>query len=84
MGKDFGTCGIVVLQLEMDETGQNLEMPCYVLDSNKPFWQGELKNGAVLLGTNAHTQVTFHKSVHLKPRSTKCIQVTVDTEGIIS
>ena len=110
MGKDLGTCGIVVLQLEMDETGQNLEIPCYVLDSNKPLWQGELKNCAVLLGTNALTQfgfglyhsngapiypvgvrqtkddgstlyVTLQKSVHLKPRSTKCVQVTVDTKG---
>ena len=55
MGKDLGICGIVVLQLEMDETGQNLEILCYVLDSNKPLWQGELKNYAVLLGTNALT-----------------------------
>ena len=110
MGKDLGTCGIVVLQLEMDETGQNLEILCYVLDSNKPLWQGELKNCAVLLGTNALTQfgfglyhsngtpiypvgvrhnkddgstlyVTLQKSVHLKPRSTKCVQVTADTKG---
>ena len=27
MGQELGTCGIVVLQLEIDETGQNLEIP---------------------------------------------------------
>ena len=37
MGKELGTCGIVVLQMEIDETGQNLEIPCYVLDSVKPL-----------------------------------------------
>jgi len=34
----IGTYGIVVLQMEIDETGQNLEIPCYVLDSVKPLW----------------------------------------------
>ena len=59
MGQELGTCGIVVLQLEIDETGKNLEIPCYVLDSSKPLWQGELKNCAVLLGTNALTEFKF-------------------------
>ena len=59
MGKELGTCGIVVLQMEIDETGQNLEIPCYVLDSVKPLWQGELKDCAVLLETNALTDFGF-------------------------
>ena len=45
--------------MEIDETGQNLDIPCYVLDSNKPLWQGELKDCAVLLGTNALTDFGF-------------------------
>ena len=110
MDKELGTCGIVVFQLEIDETGQNLETPCYVLDSSKPLWQGELKNCAVLLGTNALTEfgfglfhsngvpihpigkdqsreesstlhVVLKKSVHLKPRCTKWVQATVDTDS---
>ena len=59
VGKELGTCSIVVLQVEVDETGQNLEIPCYVLDSDKPLWQGELKDCAVLLGTNALTDFGF-------------------------
>ena len=51
MGKELGTCGIVVLQMEIDKTRQSLEFPCYVLDSVKPLWQGELRGCAVLLGT---------------------------------
>ena len=30
MGKELGTYGIVALQLEIDDTGQNLEISCYV------------------------------------------------------
>jgi len=41
----LGTCGIVVLQMEIDETGQNF----------KPLWQGELKDCGVLMGTNVLT-----------------------------
>ena len=59
MGTELGTCGILVLQMEVDETGQNLDIPCYVLDSTKPLWQGELKDCAVLLGTNALTDFRF-------------------------
>ena len=33
MGKELiGICGIVALQLEIDDTGKNLEIPCCVLD----------------------------------------------------
>ena len=59
MGKELRTCGIVVLQMEIDETGQNLEILCYVLDSIKPLWQGELKDCVVLLGTNDLTDFGF-------------------------
>jgi len=48
--------------MEIEETGQNLNIPCYVLESNKPLWKGELKNCAVLLGTNALVEYGFEVS----------------------
>ena len=37
MGKELGASGMVTLQMEIDATGQNVNVPCYVLDSNKPL-----------------------------------------------
>ena len=71
MGKELGTCGIVVLQMEIDETGQNLEIPCYVLDSVKPLWQGELKDCAVLLGTNALTDLDLKLFIQMELQFTQ-------------
>ena len=45
--------------MEIDETGENLDIHCYVLDSINPLWQGELKDCAALLGTNALTNFGF-------------------------
>jgi len=59
IGKELGTCEIVVLQMETNETGQSLEFPCYELDSVRPLWQSELRECAVLLGTNAATDFEF-------------------------
>ena len=59
MGKELGASGMVILQMEVDETGQNLNIPCYVLESTKPLWKGELKDCAVLLGTNALVDYGF-------------------------
>ena len=64
MGKELGAVGMVILQMEIDETGQNANIPCYVLDSNKPLWKGELKNCAVLLGTNALVEYGFEVFHH--------------------
>ena len=37
----------------VDATQANQEVSCFVLDSCKPLWQGELQDCGVLLGTNA-------------------------------
>jgi len=62
LGKELGAVGMTILQMEIEETGQNLNIPCYVLESNKPLWKGELKNCAVLLGTNALVEYGFEVS----------------------
>ena len=74
MGKELGATGMVSLQMEIDETGQNLNIPCYVLESAKPLWKGELKDCAVLLGTNALVDYGFEVShangLAIQPTST--------------
>ena len=40
-------------------TGKKLEVPCYVIDSTKPIWQGEVKNCGMIMGTNALVAFQF-------------------------
>jgi len=37
----------------LEETGKILNIPCLVLESSKPIWQGAVRNCRVILGTNA-------------------------------
>ena len=34
-------------------------VPCYILDSYKPIWQGELKDCGMIIGTNALEELGF-------------------------
>ena len=43
----------VKLHMELDVTKANQKVSCFVLDSSRPLWQGELQDCGVLLGTNA-------------------------------
>ena len=36
-----------------------MEVPCYVIDSTKPIWQGEVKNCGMIMGTNALVAFQF-------------------------
>ena len=49
----MGAIGAVTLNMEVAVTQANHEISCFVLDSSKPLWQGELWDCGVLLGTNA-------------------------------
>jgi len=42
-----------------NETGVCKEIPCYVLASKKPIWQGKLGNCGIILGTNALVGLGF-------------------------
>ena len=58
-GHDLGAEGMVALQLTVESTGASQRVPCYVLDSLKPIWKGELKDCALVIGTNALTKLGF-------------------------
>ena len=58
-GSPLGAIALVSLPIEVEETGASELIPCYVLDSSKPIWQGEVRNCSVILGTNALTSLGF-------------------------
>ena len=52
-GKELGATSVVNLCTTMEQTGQELMIPCFVLQSSKPIWQGVVHDCAMVLGTNA-------------------------------
>ena len=60
---------MVQLQVKVDSTGVEQNVPFYVLDSTKPIWSGELTNCGVILGTNALSSLDLEDTTR-----------TVDTE----
>ena len=40
----LGAKALVKLQVVVEITGSSLLVPCYVMDSSKPIWQGEVRN----------------------------------------
>ena len=43
----------------MERTGVVQSVPCYILDSSKPIWQGELEDCGIIIGTNALEELGF-------------------------
>ena len=58
-GSVLGAIGLVNLEVVIETTGKKLEIPCYVIDSTKPIWQGEVKNCGMIMGTNALVAFQF-------------------------
>ena len=52
-GQVLGARKIVTIPILLEATDTSLSVPCYVLDSGKPLWQGTVKNCGLVLGTNA-------------------------------
>ena len=52
-GQVLGARKIVVVSTMLEATAKTLCVPYYVLDSDKPLWQGAVKNCGLVLGTNA-------------------------------
>ena len=52
-GQGLGATSVVILQTRLDCIGQVVMIPCFVVMSDKPIWQGALRDCAVVLGTNA-------------------------------
>ena len=62
----------------MEQTKQKLVIPCFVLTSDKPVWQGTVKDCAMVLGTNAMVKFgmqTMHMDgTILKPSERDCAE----------
>ena len=56
----LGALSVVVLNVLVEATGKTCPIPCFVLESSQPLWQGELKDCGVLFGTNALLEHGFH------------------------
>ena len=52
-GHKLGATAVVRLKVMTTDGEQLHQVPCYVLESTKPIWNGELKNCAMVLGINA-------------------------------
>lgn len=52
-GTELGAKKIVLISVTLEATGKSLHIPCYVVDSTRPLWQGAVKNCGLVLGTNA-------------------------------
>ena len=52
-GSELGAKKVVLISVTLEATGKSLNIPCYVVDSMRPLWQGAVKNYGLVLGTNA-------------------------------
>ena len=65
--KPLGAESVVALNIQIEATGVTKEVLCFILDSSKPLWKGELEDCGVVLGTNSlqglgvksHTQMVL-------------------------
>ena len=58
-GEALGVRAVVVLKITIEGTSTTFNVPCYVLQSCKPLWNGELYDCALVLGTNALETLGF-------------------------
>ena len=58
-GQGLGATSVVTVETEIEQTGQKLVIPCFVMISVKPNWQGNVKDCAIVLGTNALVKFGF-------------------------
>ena len=58
-GSVLRATALVKVDVIIEVTGKCLEIPCYVIDSAKPVWQGNVKNCGMIMGTNALVAFQF-------------------------
>ena len=58
-GSVLGATALVKVDVIIEVTGKCLEIPCYVIDSAKLVWQGNVKNCGMIMGTNALVAFQF-------------------------
>ena len=52
-GQELGAKSVVAVETMMEQMGQKVIIPCFVMTSAKPIWQGTVIDCAMVLGSNA-------------------------------
>ena len=55
----MGVVALVKQMVSIEGADETLQVPCYVLNSNRPLWNGELWNCGLVLGTNCLEKFGF-------------------------
>jgi len=55
----LGVVALVKQMVSIEGADETLQVPCYVLNSNRPLWNGELWNCGLVLGTNCLEKFGF-------------------------
>ena len=55
-GSELGAKKVVLISVTLEATGKSLNIPCYVVDSTKPLWQGAVKNW-ISAGHKCHNRI---------------------------
>ena len=63
-GQELGATSVVAIETMMEQTGQKLVIPCFVMTSARPIWQGAVKDCCMVLGTNAMVEFKM-QTVHV-------------------
>ena len=63
-GQDLGAMSVVAVETETEQTGQRLVIPCFVMTSVKPIWQGNVKDCAMVLSTHALIEFGFQTCLY--------------------
>ena len=58
-GQDLGASSVVAIETRIEQTGRKFVIPWFVMTSAKPIWQGNVKDCAMVLGTNALVEFGF-------------------------
>ena len=58
-GEALGVMGVMVLKLTIEGNNTTFNVPCHVLQSSKPLWNGDVYDCALVLGTNALETLGF-------------------------
>ena len=82
-GSILGATALVNLKVTVEATGKNLEVPCYVIDSARPIWQGDAKDCGMIMGTNALVAFQF-RILHANGIEISPISTTKQLESIDS
>ena len=76
-GSALGATALVKLEIVIEATGTKSTVPCYVINSTKPVWQGDVKHCGMIMNTNALAAFEFHIShsngIEILPAGSECL-----------